>query len=66
MDGEVSLGGVYVPTLLLLALLSLCVFYRISSLLTLIGLYRLVAMRPLVDLALFILVLWGSWRLTAC
>ena len=57
MRGEVSLGGVFVPTLLLLALLALVLSFALSRLLAAFGLYRFVAYRALVDLSLFVLLL---------
>jgi hypothetical protein len=57
MIGEVSIGGVYVPALLILAFAALVLTGLLARLLLLISAYRLVAYRPLVDLALFILIL---------
>jgi len=55
--GEVSIFGVFVPALLLLTLLALVLTGILASVLQLVGFYRLIAYRPLVDLALFILLL---------
>jgi hypothetical protein len=57
MNGEVSLGGVFVPTLLLLFLAALLVTGLIVRVLGPSGFYRFIAYRALVDLCLFILVL---------
>jgi hypothetical protein len=57
MTGEISLGGVYVPTILLLAIAALLLTGLATRLLGFVGVYRLVAYRPLVDVALFILIL---------
>lgn len=57
MTGEVSIGGVFVPSLLLLAIAALLSTALLSRLLAAFGLYRIIAYRPLVDLALFVLVL---------
>lgn len=57
MIGEVSLFGVYVPALLLLALVALVVTGLLTRVLQLAGFYRLIAYRPLVDLCLFALLL---------
>ncbi len=57
MIGEVSIGGVYLPTILLLAVAALVLTGIATRLLALVGFYRLVAYRPLVDLALFFLIL---------
>lgn len=64
MIGEISLGGVYVPTLLLLAALALLLTGAVTRLLALVGAYRLVVYRPLVDIALFVLVLAMLVRLS--
>ncbi len=57
MTGEVSLGGVFVPTLLVLALLAMALSFLLSRLFSFFGLYRFVAYRALVDLSLFVLIL---------
>lgn len=57
MTGEISLAGVYVPTLLLLALLALVFTGMLTMLLRISGFYRIIAYRPLVDLCLFTLLL---------
>jgi len=56
MIGEISIGGVYVPAVLLLGLAALVLTGLLSQLFTLIGAYRLVAYRPLVDLCVFVLL----------
>jgi hypothetical protein len=64
MRGEVSLGGVFVPTLLLLAIAALVLSFALSRLLAAFGLYRFIAYRALVNLSLFVLLLgllaWSS------
>jgi hypothetical protein len=57
MIGEVSLAGVFVPTLLVLAMLALALSFALTRLLAAFGLYRFVAYRALVDLSLFVLIL---------
>ncbi|WP_010543799.1 DUF1656 domain-containing protein [Sphingomonas elodea] len=57
MTGEVSIGGVFVPTLLVLGILAMLLTMALARLLNAFGLYRFVAYRPLVDLCLFILLL---------
>jgi hypothetical protein len=57
MMGEVSLGGVFVPTLLLLALAALILTYGLTRGIGLLGLYRFVAYRAIVDLSIFVLLL---------
>lgn len=59
MTGEIALGGVYVPTLLLLALVALILSWALTRLIAAFGLYRFVAYRAAVDLSLFILLLGG-------
>ncbi len=57
MTGEVSIDGVYVPTMLLLGVVAMLLTMALSRLLNAFGLYRFVAYRALVDLCLFILLL---------
>jgi hypothetical protein len=57
MTGEISIGGVFVPALLMLAFAALLLTALLSRLLSLAGAYRAVAYRPLVDVALFVLIL---------
>ena len=57
MTGEVSIGGVYLPTILLLAILAIVLTGLATRVLVLIGAYRLIVYRPLVDLALFVIIL---------
>lgn len=59
MNGEVSLGGVFVPTLLLLGTAALVLTILLVRLIAWFGLYRFVAYRALVDLCLFVLVFGG-------
>jgi hypothetical protein len=57
MIGEISVGGVFFPPLLLLGALALVISGILSRLFQIIGVYRYVAYRPLVDCALFVLIL---------
>lgn len=57
MIGEVSVYGVYVPWLLVLALLALVVSMLLGRLLGRLGFYRLVWHPALVDASLFVIVL---------
>jgi len=57
MIGEVSFDGVYIPSLLVFVCVAVIVTGLLSRLLTLVGFYRLVAHRPVTDLAIFFLVL---------
>lgn len=59
MTGEIALGGIYVPTLLLLALVALLLSWGLTRLIGAFGLYRFLAYRAAVDLSLFILLLGG-------
>jgi hypothetical protein len=59
MTGEVSLFGVYVPGLLLLAIAAAVLTALASRLVGFFGLYRAFAYRPLVDVAIYILILGG-------
>ncbi len=57
MTGEIALGGVYVPTLLLLALVALLLSWGVTRLIGALGLYRFLAYRAAVDLSIFVLML---------
>ncbi|GGD78650.1 DUF1656 domain-containing protein [Croceicoccus mobilis] len=64
MTGEVSIGGVFVPTLLLLAILAMVIAALVIRLLSLVGGYRYLAYKALVDLAIFVLVFGGLFFLS--
>lgn len=57
MTGELSIGGVYLPAILLLAVIAVVLTGLTTRLLSIAGLYRIIVYRPLVDLALFIIIL---------
>jgi hypothetical protein len=57
MIGEVSLYGLYVPPLLLLALLALVVSRVLNLVMARLGVYRFVWHPALFDFALFVIVL---------
>ncbi|WP_066765330.1 DUF1656 domain-containing protein [Sphingobium sp. CCH11-B1] len=57
MIGEISIAGVYLPTLLIVGFLALILTALMSQLATHVGIYRLIAYRPLVDVALFFIIL---------
>lgn len=57
MTGETSIGGVFVPTLLLLAVAALALTIVVVRLIALGGLYRFVAYRAAVDVSLYVLIL---------
>jgi hypothetical protein len=59
MTGEVALGGVFMPTLLLLGVLALLLSWGVTRLIGAFGLYRFFAYRAIVDLSIFVLVLGG-------
>ncbi|MEA3543534.1 MAG: DUF1656 domain-containing protein [Pseudomonadota bacterium] len=59
MTGEIALGGIFVPTLLLLALVALLLAWAVTRLIGALGLYRFLAYRAAVDLSIFILILAG-------
>jgi hypothetical protein len=65
MIGEVSIGGVYLPVLLFLGLVALAITSALIRLLSIVGVYRLVAARPWVDLSLFVIILWAATALAA-
>jgi Protein of unknown function (DUF1656) len=57
MSGEVAFFGIFVPSLLVLALAALLVTMLLTRLVSFLGLYRFVAYRALVDVCLFVLLL---------
>lgn len=59
MIGEISVGGIYMPWLLVLALAALLLGRVAGWVLARLGFYRLVWHPPLFDAALFILILSG-------
>ncbi|HAF40365.1 MAG TPA: DUF1656 domain-containing protein [Sphingobium sp.] len=59
MTGEIALGGIFIPTLLLLALVALILAWAVTRLIGAAGLYRFLAYRAAVDLSIFVLILGG-------
>jgi hypothetical protein len=57
MIGEISVDGVYIPSLLVFVCVAVIVTGLLSRFLTLVGFYRLVVHRPVTDVAIFFLVL---------
>ncbi|WEK44794.1 MAG: DUF1656 domain-containing protein [Candidatus Sphingomonas colombiensis] len=57
MNGEVNIAGVYMPGLLVLAIVALVITGVLTRMLGMVGAYRLITYRPLVDVALFVIVL---------
>jgi hypothetical protein len=58
MIGEFDIYGVFVPTLLVWALVAVSLTGVLRAVLARVGFYRLVWHRPLVDLSLLIIVLF--------
>src|SRR5215472_3478416 len=56
MIGEISVDGVYIPSLLVFVCVAVIATGLLSRLLSLVGFYRLVVHRPVTDLAIFFLV----------
>jgi hypothetical protein len=65
MIGEISIGGVYIPSLLFLALAAVVLTALLSRLLSVFGFYRHVAYRPLTDIAFFLVLLGAIAWITA-
>jgi hypothetical protein len=65
MIGEISIGGIYIPSLLLLVFAAVVLTALLSRVLSGVGFYRLVAYRPLTDMAFFLLLLAAIAWLTA-
>jgi hypothetical protein len=63
--GEISISGVYIPTLLLHAGVAIILVALLARLSATIGLYRFVVYRPLADIALFFLLLAAIVWLTS-
>lgn len=57
MTGEISIDGVFVPTLLVLGIVAMVLTIALARLFNAFGLYRFVVYRALVDLCLFVLLL---------
>jgi len=63
--GEIAIGGVFFPPLLLLGFAVLMLTALLTRLLQISGFYRYVAYRPLVDLSLFVILLGVAVLLSA-
>ena len=57
MIGDIDLNGVFVPALLVSGVAALAVLGVLRRVLSRIGVYRLVWHEPLVDFALFVIIL---------
>jgi len=57
MMHDVVIGGVYLPALLMLGVVALILTGLLTRLINLTGGYRFVVYRPLVDVALFVIIL---------
>jgi hypothetical protein len=64
MIGEVSIGGVFIPALLLLAMVALAITSVAVRWLSNRDAYRFFAVRPLVDLALYVVILLAVYLLS--
>ena len=64
MIGEIDIGGVFAPVLLIWAVIALVISLPLRRLLELVGFYRLVWHRGLFDIALVVL-LWSAVALLA-
>jgi hypothetical protein len=56
MTGEISLGGVYVPALLVFGAAGLALTGVLTQVFLRLGLYKFFAYRPVVDLCIFLLI----------
>lgn len=56
MNGEIALGGVFFPTLLLVVALALVLAYGLTRILAALGFYHFVSYRALVDSSIVILL----------
>ncbi|PRH84444.1 DUF1656 domain-containing protein [Labrys okinawensis] len=63
MNADIDIFGVYVPSLMILALLAVITNLLLRSVLARVGVYRLVWHRSLFDLALFVIVLSGLFSI---
>ncbi|OWJ77794.1 DUF1656 domain-containing protein [Haematobacter missouriensis] len=57
MNGQIDIYGVFVPSLLVLAIVAYVLNRLASRLIARVGIYRHVWHRPLFDLALYVLIL---------
>ena len=58
MTGEFDIAGVFIPAILIWAIVSMVIGVAVRTILRSVGFYRLVWHRGLFDLALFF-ILWG-------
>ena len=69
MIGEVSIGGVYILSVVLIFCIAVLLTFIVSRFLSIIGFYSITVYRPITDVAIFILlfaaIVWmsQSWRL---
>lgn len=63
MNADIDIFGVYVPSLMILALVAIIANLLLRSVLVRAGVYRLVWHRSLFDLALFVIVLSGLFSI---
>ena len=62
MIGEIDIQGLYIPWLLVLALITYVIAKAVSTLLSRLGFYRLVWHPALFDLGLYIILLFAVQR----
>lgn len=59
MTGEIDIGGVFLPSLLIWAVIAFVPTFAVRRLLLAVGFYRFVWHRALFDIALFV-AMWGG------
>ena len=57
MTGEISIFGVFMPSLLVLAIAAIVLTGITSRILAAVGAYRIIIYRPLVDVAIFVIII---------
>lgn len=65
MNGEIDIDGLYVPALMVLALIALVLNWGVRQLLAATGFYRWVWHPALFDMALYLVLLYGLHRAMA-
>ena len=65
MIGELNIDGVFVPSLLIAALIAFCLTSAVRLTLSRLHLYRFVWHAGLFDVALFVVLLWSTAAATA-
>jgi len=65
MIGEIDIAGVFVPSLLIAALIAFCLTAVVQRGMRRLHLYRFIWHAGLFDVALFVVVLWATAVVTA-